>query len=162
MLALVRDAASRARRVTSVCTGAFLLAAAGLLDGRRATTHWRCAAGLARHYAAVRVEPDRIFVRDGNVWTSAGVTAGIDLALALVADDLGEAVAKRAAQQLVVYHRRPGGQSQFSALIEADAPDNRFAALLGWARERLGERLSVERLADKAAMSPRHFARAFV
>ena len=109
----------------------------------------------------VRVEPDRIFIRDGTIWTSAGITAGIDLALALVAEDLGEAVAKRAAQQLVVYHRRPGGQSQFSALLEADRPDSRFSPLLAWARERLNERLSVERLAERAAMSPRHFARAF-
>jgi transcriptional regulator GlxA family with amidase domain len=109
----------------------------------------------------VRVEPDRIFVRDGNVWTSAGITAGIDLALALIVDDLGEAAAKRTAQELVVYHRRPGGQSQFSALLELGQPDGRFGALLGWARERLHERLPVERLADRAAMSPRHFARSF-
>ena len=116
---------------------------------------------MARLYPQVRVEPDCIFVRDGTVWTSAGITAGIDLALALVAEDLGEAVAKRTAQQLVVYHRRPGGQSQFSALLEADRPDSRFSPLLAWARERLNERLSVERLAERAAMSPRHFARAF-
>jgi transcriptional regulator GlxA family with amidase domain len=160
-LAYVRAAAARARRTASVCSGAFVLAAAGLLDGRRATTHWARAADLARLYPRVRVEPDRIFVRDGAVWTSAGITAGIDLALALVAEDLGEAVAKRAAQQLVVYHRRPGGQSQFSALLEADRPDSRFSPLLAWARERLNERLSVERLAERAAMSPRHFARAF-
>jgi len=160
-LAYVRAAAARARRTVSVCSGAFVLAAAGLLDGRRATTHWARAADLARLYPRVRVEPDRIFVRDGAVWTSAGITAGIDLALALVAEDLGEAVAKRAAQQLVVYHRRPGGQSQFSALLEADRPDSRFSPLLAWARERLNERLSVERLAERAAMSPRHFARAF-
>jgi transcriptional regulator GlxA family with amidase domain len=160
-LAYVRRAAARARRTASVCSGAFVLAAAGLLDGRRATTHWARAADLARLYPQVRVEPDRIFVRDGTVWTSAGISAGIDLALALVADDLGDAVAKRTAQQLVVYHRRPGGQSQFSALLEADRPDSRFSPLLAWARERLNERLSVERLADRAAMSPRHFARAF-
>jgi transcriptional regulator GlxA family with amidase domain len=160
-LAFVRAASKRTRRVASVCSGAFILAAAGLLDGRRATTHWARAAELARAYSRVAVEPDRIFVRDGDVWTSAGITAGIDLALALVADDLGEAVAKSAAQQLVVYHRRPGGQSQFSALLEADRPDSRFSPLLTWARERLGERLPVERLADRAAMSPRHFARAF-
>ena len=157
----VRAAAARARRTASVCSGAFILAAAGLLDGRRATTHWARAAEFARAYPQVRVEPDRIFVRDGTTWTSAGITAGIDLALALVAEDLGEAVAKRAAQQLVVYHRRPGGQSQFSALLEADRPDSRFSSLLAWARERLNERLSVERLAERAAMSPRHFARAF-
>jgi transcriptional regulator GlxA family with amidase domain len=160
-LAYIRGAAGRVRRVASVCSGAFILAAAGLLDGRRATTHWARAAEFARTYPQVRVEPDRIFIRDGAVWTSAGITAGIDLALALVAEDLGEAVAKRAAQQLVVYYRRPGGQSQFSALLEADRPGSRFSALLAWARERLDERLPVERLADRAAMSPRHFARAF-
>ena len=160
-LAYVRAAAGRARRTASVCSGAFILAAAGLLDGRRATTHWARAAEFARTHPQVRVEPDRIFIRDGTVWTSAGITAGIDLALALVAEDLGEAIAKRAAQQLVVYHRRPGGQSQFSALLEADRPGSRFSPLLGWARERLDERLSVERLADRVAMSPRHFARAF-
>ena len=160
-LAFVRAASGRVRRIASVCTGAFILAAAGLLDGRRATTHWGSAAEFARAYPQIRVEQDRIFICDGAVWTSAGVTAGIDLALALVAEDLGEAVAKRAAQQLVVYHRRPGGQSQFSALLEADRPGSRFSPLLTWARERLDERLSVDRLADRAAMSPRHFARAF-
>jgi transcriptional regulator GlxA family with amidase domain len=161
ILAYVRAAAARARRTASVCSGAFILAAAGVLDGKRATTHWGRAADLARLYPQVRVEADRIFTRDGAIWTSAGITAGIDLALALVAEDLGEAVAKRAAQQLVVYHRRPGGQSQFSALLEADRPDSRFSPLLAWARERLSERLSIERLAERAAMSPRHFARAF-
>jgi transcriptional regulator GlxA family with amidase domain len=160
-LAYVRAAAGRVRRIASVCTGAFILAAAGLLDGRRATTHWARATEFARAYPQILVEPDRIFIRDGAVWTSAGISAGIDLALALVADDLGEGVARRAAQQLVVYYRRPGGQSQFSALLEADRPGSRFSPLLAWARERLDERLSVERLADRAAMSPRHFARAF-
>jgi transcriptional regulator GlxA family with amidase domain len=162
ILAWLRAVAPAARRVTSVCTGAFLLAAAGLLDGRRATTHWQRAALFARRYPQVRVEPDRIFVRDGDVWTSAGISAGIDLALALIADDLGEAVAKRTAQMLVVYHRRPGGQSQFSALLELGRPDGRFGGLLAWARERLHERLPVEHLAEAAAMSPRNFARAFV
>ena len=161
LLAWLRQAAAKTRRIASVCTGAYLLAAAGLLDGRRATTHWRYAAQLARQYPGVRVEPDRIFVRDGNIWTSAGITAGIDLALALIAEDLGEAVAKRTAQRLVVYHRRPGGQSQFSALLELGRPDGRFGGLLGWTREHLGEALPVERLAERAAMSPRHFARAF-
>jgi transcriptional regulator GlxA family with amidase domain len=160
-LAYIRDVAGRARRVASVCSGAFVLAAAGLLDGRRATTHWSRASELARTYPRVRVEPDRIFVRDGTTWTSAGITAGIDLALALVAEDRGEAIAKRVAQHLVVYHRRPGGQSQFSALLEADRPGSRFSPLLTWARERLGENLPVDRLAERAAMSPRHFARAF-
>jgi len=160
-LAFVRAAAAKAGRVTSVCSGAFLLAAAGLLDGRRATTHWSRTDDFARRFPRVRREPDRIFVRDGPVWTSAGITAGIDLALALIAADLGEAIARKTAQQLVVYRRRPGGQSQFSALLELERPDARFGALLAWARERLAEPLGVERLADRAAMSPRHFTRAF-
>jgi transcriptional regulator GlxA family with amidase domain len=160
-LAYVRAAAGRARRTASVCSGAFILAASGLLDGKRATTHWGRAAELARAYPRVRVEPDRIFVRDGAVWTSAGITAGIDLALAMVADDLGERIAKLAAQQLVVYYRRPGGQSQFSALLDADRSNGRFSSVLAWARERLSERLPVERLADQATMSPRHFTRCF-
>jgi transcriptional regulator GlxA family with amidase domain len=161
-LGFLREAAAGARRVASVCTGAFLLAATGLLDGRQATTHWRLAASLARNYPRVKVSPDRIFVRDGRIWTSAGITAGIDLALALIAEDLGEAVAKRTAQELVVYYRRPGGQSQYSALLELDGAGGRFAPLLAWTRERLSEPLSVERLADRVGMSPRHFARAFV
>ncbi|HJU15981.1 MAG TPA: GlxA family transcriptional regulator [Stellaceae bacterium] len=160
-LAFVHEAGTAARRVASVCTGAFVLAAAGLLDGRRATTHWRFAAELARQCPLLRLEPDRIFVRDGRVWTSAGITAGIDLALALIGEDLGDAAAKRVAQDLVVYHRRPGGQSQFSALLELDRPDGRFGSLLAWAREHLADPLPVERLAAQAAMSPRHFARAF-
>lgn len=157
---LQRQAAT-ARRVASVCSGAFLLAEAGLLDGRRATTHWGRSEQFARRYPKVRLEPDRIYVRDGSVWTSAGITAGIDLALALIEEDLGEAVARRTAQQLVVHHRRPGGQSQFSELLEVGGAHGRFGALIDWARERLGERLGVERLAEQAAMSPRHFARAF-
>src|SRR5579872_4593120 len=161
LLAFVRAAAANAGRVASVCSGAFVLAAAGLLDGRATTTHWSRTADFARRFPEVRLAPDRIFVRDGQVWTSAGITAGIDLALAMIADDLGEDIARQTAQQLVVYRRRPGGQSQFSALLELERPGARFGALLGWARERLAERLSVERLADRAAMSPRHFARAF-
>jgi transcriptional regulator GlxA family with amidase domain len=157
----VRQAAARARRVASVCSGAFILAAAGLLDGRRATTHWSRTDDFRRRFPAVRLDPDRIFVRDGHVWTSAGITAGLDLALALIADDLGEEIARRTAQQLVVYRRRPGGQSQFSALLELEQPGARFATLLGWVRERLAEPLTVDQLADRAAMSPRHFARAF-
>ena len=161
ILDFVRAAAGRTRRVAGVCSGAFILAAAGLLDGRRATTHWSRTAQLARLYPKVRLEPDRIYVKDGPVWTSAGITAGVDLALALIAEDLGEAVAKATAQQLVVYYRRPGGQSQFSALLELGRPEARFAALLSWARERLHQSLDVERLAEQAAMSPRHFSRAF-
>jgi len=158
----IRDTADRARRTTSVCSGAFLLAESGLLNNRRATTHWERASEFARTYPQVLLESDRIFTRDGKVWTSAGISAGIDLALALVAEDLGEDVAKRAAQQLVVYYRRPGGQSQFSALLPPDRNQGRFSAVLEWARDRLEERLPVERLAERAAMSTRHFARAFV
>jgi transcriptional regulator GlxA family with amidase domain len=157
----LRRNAPKARRVASVCTGAYLLAEAGLLDGRRATTHWGQTERFARRFPQVRLEADRIFVRDGEVWTSAGITAGIDLALALIEDDLGAEVARRTAQELVVHHRRPGGQSQFSALLDMGGVNGRFANLMDWVRERLAERLNVERLADQAAMSPRHFARAF-
>jgi transcriptional regulator GlxA family with amidase domain len=161
MLDLVRDAALRARRIASVCSGAYLLAAAGLLDGRRATTHWRRSQDFARRFPSVRLEPDRIYVSDGKFWSSAGITAGIDLALALIGEDLGERIARQVAQMLVVYHRRPGGQSQFSALLELEQRGNRFGRLIGWMREHLGEKLPVERLAAEAAMSPRHFARLF-
>lgn len=150
-----------ARRIASVCSGAYLLAEAGLLDGRRCTTHWGASEQFTRRYPQARLEPDRIYVQDGPVWTSAGISAGIDLALALIEEDLGEAVARRTARQLVVHHRRPGGQSQFSELLELGGANGRFGPLLDWARERLAEPLGVERLAEQAAMSPRHFARAF-
>ena len=161
LVAWIKSAAGRSRRVASVCSGAFLLAEAGLLDGRRATTHWQVGASFARRFPQVRLQPNRIWVKDGKVWTSAGISAGIDLALALIGEDLGEEVAQRTAQQLVVYHRRPGGQSQFSALLDMGGEGGRFAALLEWMRGRLGERLGVERLAAQAAMSPRQFARRF-
>jgi transcriptional regulator GlxA family with amidase domain len=161
VLSFVRQTAATARRISSVCSGAYVLAAAGLLDGRRATTHWNRGPDFARRFPKVQLEPDRIYVRDGPIWTSAGITAGIDLVLAMIAEDLGETVARQTAQQLVVYHRRPGGQSQFSALLEMDRPGGRFGALMAWARERLHEPLNVERLATQAAMSPRNFARAF-
>jgi len=160
-VAFVRIAAARAARVVSVCSGAYILAAAGLLDGRRATTHWERAADFQRRFPRVRVEADRIFVRDGPVWTSAGVTAGIDLALALIGQDLGENAAKRAAQQLVVFHRRPGGQSQFSALLELGARSDRIGQALAYAREHLAGPLSVDELAGAACLSGRQFARAF-
>ncbi len=160
-MAWFKTAARRARRVASVCTGAFVLAEAGLLNGRRATTHWNYCAEFARCFPQVIVEPDRIFTRKGKIWTSGGVTAGIDLSLALIGEDLGEKVARRTAQELVVYHRRPGGQSQFSALIEMDRQDGRFAKLLDWIRSHLAQPLTVDRLAEEAAMSPRHFSRAF-
>lgn len=157
-LAFIRD--TKSRRTASVCSGAYILASTGLLDGRRATTHWNRSASFARRFPAVKLEPDRIFVRDGHIWTSAGITAGIDLALAMIAEDLGEATARATAQQLVVYHRRPGGQSQFSTLLELEQ-GGRFDGLIAWARENLHRPLTVEELAERANMSPRHFARAF-
>jgi transcriptional regulator GlxA family with amidase domain len=150
-----------ARRIASVCSGAYLLAEAGLLNGRRATTHWANTDDFGRRYPKVRLEAERIFIRDGDVWTSAGISAGIDLALALIEDDLGPEIARRTAQQLVVHQRRPGGQLQFSALVELGGRTGRFVALIDWMRAHLAEPLTVERLADRAAMSPRHFARAF-
>jgi len=160
-LSRIVEASSRCRRVASVCTGAFIVAAAGLLDGRRATTHWRYAPRLQREYPSIRVEADRIFCRDGNVWTSAGITAGIDLALALIEEDHGFAVAKGVAQQLVVYHRRHGGQSQFAASVDLAPKNDRIAAALGYARDHIAEVLTVERLAESAGMSLRQFSRAF-
>ena len=162
LIAWIRLTAARARRTASICSGAYILAEAGLLDGKRATTHWQRTADFSRRYPKVKLEPDRIFVRDGDVWSSAGITAGIDLSLALIGEDLGEEIAKRTAQQLVVHYRRPGGQSQFSPLADMGGQGGRFDDLLEWMGRHLGELLSVERLADHAAMSPRHFARAFV
>jgi transcriptional regulator GlxA family with amidase domain len=161
-LAFVRALAKRGVRVASVCSGAYVLAQAGLLDGRRATTHWRRTRQFLSIFPAVKWEPDRIFVRDGNIWSSAGITAGIDLALALVAEDFGEEIAQKAARELVLYHRRSGGQSQFSSLLELKAPEGRFGPLLTWAREHLDAPLTVEDLAEQAGMSSRHFARAFI
>ena len=160
-LDFVRRQARKVRRICSVCSGSYILAEAGLLEGRRATTHWRRSEHFQRRYPGVTVEADRIFIRDGRVWTSAGITAGIDLALALIADDLGDDVAKQSAQELVVYHRRPGGQSQFSALLDIASEEEKFKALLGWMRDRLAEPLTVERLAEQVGMSARNFARAF-
>ena len=160
-LSRIVEASSRCRRVASVCTGAFALAAAGLLDGRRATTHWRYAARLQREYPAIRVEADRIFCRDGNVWTSAGITAGIDLALALIEEDHGFATAKGVAQHLVVYHRRHGGQSQFAASVDLAPKNDRIVTALGYARDHIAEVLTGERLAEAAGMSLRQFSRAF-
>jgi transcriptional regulator GlxA family with amidase domain len=158
----IAEAAGRSRRVASVCTGAFLLAKAGLLDGRRATTHWASCTDLAARYPAVSVERDPIFVRDGNVSTSAGVTAGMDLALALVEEDLGRKVALEAARWLVVFLQRPGGQAQFSAQLSAQAADRApLRELQAWIPDHLDEDLSVPALARRACMSDRNFARAF-
>lgn len=149
-------------RVASVCSGSLWLAAAGLLDGRAATTHWSRTRRFERDYPQVKLQPDRIFVRDGRFWSSAGITAGIDLALAIVAQDHGETLARQVAQQLVVYYRRPGGQSQFSPMLTVARSEGRFASLLEHVRTHLSDRHPVEALAARACMSPRNFARAFV
>ena len=161
-LAFVRAIAKRGVRVASVCSGAYILAEAGVLDGRRATTHWQRTRHFLISYPKVKLEPDRIFVRDGHIWSSAGISAGIDLALAMAAEDFGDEVAQKTARQLVLYQRRSGGQSQFSSLLELKAPSGRFGALLSWAREHLDAPLTVEDLAEQAGMSSRHFARAFI
>ena len=155
----VRARAARARVVASVCTGAFLLGAAGLLDGRRAVTHWTQCAALARRYPAALVEPDPIFVRDGKVWSSAGVTAGIDLALALVEADLGRGLALAVARHLVMFLKRPGGQAQFSAALALQAGEDRFGALHDWIGAHLDGDLSLPMLAARAGMSARGFSR---
>ncbi len=158
----VAKSARRARRTASVCTGAFLLARAGLLDGRRATTHWASAEELARRHPEVHVDPEPIFVRDGSVWTSAGVTAGMDLALALVEEDTDREVALTIARHLVLFLRRPGSQSQFSATLSAQEPTREpLREVQRFALEHPGEDLSVEAMALRAHMSPRHFARSF-
>jgi transcriptional regulator GlxA family with amidase domain len=158
----VRSAAKRSRRVTSVCTGAFVLAQAGLLDGRRATTHWEWCGTLAELFPAVEVERDAIFVVDASVYTSAGVTAGMDLALALVEEDLGPQAARDVAQQLVIFLRRPGGQSQFSSQLSAlPAEDEPLRELQAWIPANVRADLSVAALAERVAMSPRNFARTF-
>lgn len=163
VLRWLAQTARRAHRVASVCTGAFLLAEAGLLAGKRAVTHWASCDLLQRRYPDIRVERDPIFIRDGKLWTSAGVTAGIDLALALIEEDLGRALALRTARQLVVFLKRPGGQSQFSAQLEAQVADGNenFAALHDWIAQHLGADLRVERLAERVGMSPRNFARRY-
>jgi transcriptional regulator GlxA family with amidase domain len=162
VLAWLRRVSGRVRRLGSVCTGAFLLAEAGLLDGLSATTHWSRAAELARRYPRVRVEEDRIWVRDGGIYTSAGVTAGMDLALALIEEDLGADVALSVARAMVMYLRRPGDQSQYSAPLRlqvAETPSLR--ALVAWAAEHPASDLSVAALARRAGRSPRHLTRIF-
>jgi transcriptional regulator GlxA family with amidase domain len=158
----IQRVALESRRVTSVCSGAFLLAAAGLLDGRHATTHWADCAQLEMDYPEVSVEPDAIYVHDGNVWTSAGVTAGIDLSLALVADDHGRQAAAVVARQLVVYLRRSGGQGQFSAMLAAQsANEEPIRDLLAWLPEHLTEDLSIPVMAARTHLSERQFSRIF-
>ena len=162
LLRQVRRLASGARRVTSVCSGAFVLAAAGLLDGRRATTHWAACDMLGANYSEVTVDPDAIYVHDGNVWTSAGVTAGIDLTLALVADDHGHRAAATVARHLVVYLQRSGGQAQFSAVMAGQAADTQpIRELLSWLRDNLDADLSLPALARQINLSERQFTRVF-
>jgi len=163
----VRRQLSSARRIASVCTGAFLLAQTGILAGRRVTTHWKWCGHLQKLYPDVHVDPDPIYLHDGQIWTSAGVTAGIDLSLALIEEDLGRNLAMRIARHLVVFLNRPGGQAQFSAPLEAQsvAADgnvpNHFAPLHGWVADNLAGDLRVDRLAEQAGMSPRTFARVY-
>ncbi|HJP67347.1 MAG TPA: GlxA family transcriptional regulator [Sphingomicrobium sp.] len=160
LLKLVRRLAGRARRICSICTGAFVLAEAGLLDGRKAATHWRSCGKLAAEYPSVQVMPDPIWVRDGNVWTSAGVTAGIDLSLALIEGDLGAPLALRVARRLVVYMRRPGGQAQHSAPLLLQTADT-FAPLFEWILLNLDKPITADDLATQAQMAPRSFHRHF-
>ena len=163
LLVWLRKTARRVRRIGSICTGAFLLAEAGLLDGKRAATHWKWAAKLADKFKRTTVDPDPIYIRDGNTYTSAGVTAGMDLALALVEEDLGSPMALKVARELVLYLRRSGGQSQFSAALSLQASDRKqIEETRSWILDNLEQTLPVEKLAAKAGMSPRHFARVFL
>ena len=157
---LVKASAS-CQRIASVCIGAFALAAAHLLDGRRATTHWRFAPQLQKEYPKIRVEADRIFCHDAHIWTSAGITAGIDLALALIEQDHGFAVAQGVAQELIVHHRRLGGQSQFAASVDSVPTNARIAAALRYARDHIRGQFTVEQMANAAGLSLRQFSRAF-
>jgi transcriptional regulator GlxA family with amidase domain len=161
VIKFLQQALGRCRRVAATCTGAFILAEAGLLDGRRATTHWNRARELQARFPKVKVEEDRIFIIDGPVWTSAGMTAGIDLALAMIEKDLGADVARAVARKLVVYHRRAGGQSQFSALLELEPKSDRIQSALAYAKRNLDTPLTVGQLAEAAHLSPRQFSRAF-
>ena len=157
----VRKAFESSRRIASVCTGAFILGEAGLLDGRRVTTHWVYARDLQKQFPDAHVEDDRIFIIDGPIWTSAGMSAGIDLALGMIEKDVGAELARAVAQRLVVHHRRAGGQSQHSALLELDAKSDRIQSALAYARRNLRAALTVEDLAEAAHLSPRQFSRAF-
>src|ERR1700722_2689113 len=158
----VRQCAASCRRIVSVCTGIYGVAPTGLLDGRRATTHWRFADDVAARFPAVRLDCDRIFIKDGPLYTSAGITAAIDLALALIEEDYGPRLALTVARDLVVYLKRSGGQRQFSEPLQfQDRAGDRFADLAAWIASHLGDDLSVERLAARAALSPRQFSRRF-
>jgi transcriptional regulator GlxA family with amidase domain len=162
MLEWLKSMARHARRVCSICTGAYLLAEAGLLDGKRATTHWRHVESFARKHPAVLWDPNPIFVRDGSIYTSAGISAGMDLALALIEEDYGSALALDVARYMVIFLRRPGSQAQFSVALSAQAAERKsLQELQVWIAENLSRNLSVEVLAERAAMSARNFARVF-
>ena len=161
LLSFLNDALAASRRTTSICTGAFVLAEAGILDGWHATTHWYHARDLQQRFPDTRIDEDRIFIVDGTVWTSAGMTACIDLCLALIESDLGVEVSRAIAKKLVVYHRRTGGQSQFSAMLDLEPKSDRIQDALSYAKSHLREPLTVEQLADVAHLSPRQFSRAF-
>lgn len=161
-ITFLKKALGRVSRIAATCTATFVLAEAGLLDGRRATTHWARARELQRRFPKVKVEEDRIFVEDGPIWTSAGMTAGLDLALAFIERDLGTEAARSVARTLVMYHRRTGGQSQFSALLELEPKSDRIQKVLTYARRHLDNRLSVEELADIAGLGARQFNRVFL
>lgn len=162
ILETVKKAAARAERIVSVCSGAFILAACGLLDGRKVTTHWLVSDRLARRYSSLKVDPDAIYIQDGNISTSGGVTAGIDLALAIVEDDFGPELAMEVARMLLLYRRRPGNQSQFSAPLAMQMRSgSRFSGLIHWMEQNLDRKLTVDELAEQANMSPRTFSRIF-
>jgi transcriptional regulator GlxA family with amidase domain len=161
LTAFVRRSLKTSRRIAAPCTGAFILAEAGVLDGRRATTHWRFAPELQRRFPKITVEDDQIFIVDGPVWTSAGMTATIDLALAMVENDYGQEVSRTVARKLVIYHRRAGGQAQFSALLALEPKSDRIQKAIDYASANLGKILPVEELAEAARLSPRQFSRAF-
>jgi transcriptional regulator GlxA family with amidase domain len=161
LIAYMRDAPRRHRRIVAISAGAFVLAEAGLLNGRNATTHWMHAPRLQAEYSAVRLDQDRIFTNDGPIWTTAGGAAGLDLSLALIESDLGADVAKSVARELVIYHRRAGGQSQISTLLELAPKSDRIQASLTYARDNLHRPLTVPELAEAACLSPRQFSRAF-
>jgi transcriptional regulator GlxA family with amidase domain len=161
LIEFIKRSMNTSRRMAAPCIGAFALAEAGVLDGRRATTHWGFARELQSRFPKLHVEEDRIYIIDGPVWTSAGMTAGIDLALAMIENDHGQDVARSVARKLVVYHRRSGGQSQFSTLLDLDAKSDRIQRAIDYANRNLRRELSVEELADAAGLSPRQFSRAF-
>jgi transcriptional regulator GlxA family with amidase domain len=162
LLAFLQDGMSSSRRVAAMCTGAFYLAQAGLLDGRRATTHWAFARQLRAAYPRVRVEEDRIYINDGQVWTSGGMSAGTDLALAMIEKDMGSEVARQVAKKLVLFHRRAGGQLQHSEILELEGKSDRVQHALSYAKNHLHQELNVDVLAAAANLSPRQFSRAFL